>query len=171
VSNRADLIIGLFVVVLIILGLGVYALFSQDGRRAAAPSVTPSAEEVTSAAPSPTLSPVPASPTEKASPTPGRPSPETASPTRGALATPSPVPGAGKTASPAVSPAASPAASPARSPVRATPTIVAAQSPSPSPAAGVAGGVAKTGSGHWWLIGLIPIALSLLLMRSLRQQS
>lgn len=165
-SNRADLIIGLFVVVLIILGLGVYVLFSQDGQRAAAPSVTPSAEEVTSAAPSPTLSPVPATPTEKASPTPGRPSPETASPTRGALATPSPVPGAGKTASPAASPAASPTRSPS-----AAPTVVAAASPSPSRGAAVSGGVAKTGTGHWWLIGLIPILLSLLLVRSLRQQS
>jgi cytoskeletal protein RodZ len=165
VSNRADLIIGLLVVVLIILGLGVYALFSQNGQKTAAPSVTPSAEEITGATTPPaSISPVPATPSPAPSATPGRPSPESASPTRGALATPSPVQGAGRTASPATSPSASP--------TRTAPPVVAKPSPSPSPTGQVsAAGTAKTGSGSWWILGLIPIALSLLLMRSLRQET
>jgi hypothetical protein len=165
VSNRADLIIGLLISVLIILGLGVYRVATEEGGGRAAPSITPTADEVTG----------PVTPAETRPPaSPGEPSPETASPERSPLTqSPSPTVGAQATAtataaspSPTRAPQTqSPAASP--SPTRGA---AAAASPTPSPtAAAAAAGVAQTGAPAVWWIGVALIIASGVLIRALRR--
>lgn len=157
-SNRAGLMVGLSVAALVLFALGLFALFGSDGRRQAAPSVTPTIGEFEETIP-PTTGTLPTTPEVT---TPGVGSPGAVSP----FASPN---GSPTQASPGGSPGAtqtspSPQTSPASSPTSQPPSMSESPLPSPTPA------LPKTGTpgASTWLAA-IPLLGAFFLVRALRR--
>lgn len=154
-SNRAGLIAGLSLAALVLFALGLFALLGSDGRRQAAPSVTPTIGEIEESIP----------PITEVQPTsPGATAPVTASP----FVSPNGSPGQ---VSPAASPGVTqtsptPQGSPTSSPTSQPPSMSESPLPSPTPA------LPKTGSGAMsaWLAAF-PLLGAFLLIRALRRSS